>query len=249
MEKPKPQHLRKQHKKKDPKKPFWKQFGPEIESITTHIGKAADNMTHSQWSDIALNAALAFLSYDAFAPVDTSHVEKIFKITSKGQPLYSGTYATPAYPNQTSYFDHWTPQQLASFESSGWIIRILSTTYPQETVRYVRWTQQQADEYSMSGGADHGTIEELTDTSDPNYQAPSAGKKVYSLNQWPNALVGPIGLKLAQSFGGTPPVSQIAGLVILADIGLIETIGLGAIEADLETHLEKVRSHRLFTRF
>jgi hypothetical protein len=232
MEKTKPQHLRKQHKKKE-KKPFWKQFGPEIESITTHIGKAADNMTHSQWSDIALNAALAFLSYDAFAPVDSTHVEKTFKITSKGQPLYSGTYATPAYPNQTSYFDHWTSQQLASFETSGWIVVILSTTYPQETVRYVRWTQQQADDYAMSGGADHGTIEELTDTSDPNYQAPSQGAKIYSINQWPNALVGPIALKLAVARNDP---AGAAGVATLGMLGLTEWGVVPVIVEWFKTH-------------
>ncbi len=39
------------------------------------------------------------------------------------------------------------------------------------------------------------------------------------------ALIGPIGYKLATTMGGTPPVSQIAGLGILALLGLLETGG------------------------
>src|SRR5437899_1923927 len=37
------------------------------------------------------------------------------------------------------------------------------------------------------------------------------------------ALTGMIGYKLATTFGGTPPVSQIAGLGILGGIGLVNT--------------------------
>src|SRR2546422_7661347 len=39
------------------------------------------------------------------------------------------------------------------------------------------------------------------------------------------ALAGMIGYKLATTFGGTPPVSQIAGLGILASIGVTDLIG------------------------
>lgn len=35
------------------------------------------------------------------------------------------------------------------------------------------------------------------------------------------ALVGPIGYKLATTMGGTPPVSQVAGLAILGSLGLL----------------------------
>jgi hypothetical protein len=51
------------------------------------------------------------------------------------------------------------------------------------------------------------------------------GYKVYG--NWIGALIGEIGYKLATTMGGTPPVSQTAGLAILATIGiptLIETL-------------------------
>jgi hypothetical protein len=43
----------------------------------------------------------------------------------------------------------------------------------------------------------------------------------YSVGGIPGLIIGPLGYKLATTMGGTPPVSQIAGLGILGGIGLL----------------------------
>ncbi len=52
------------------------------------------------------------------------------------------------------------------------------------------------------------------------------------------ALAGMIGYKLATTFGGTPPVSQIAGLAILGGIGVIDIdpvkLAVDVIGGDIE---------------
>jgi len=56
-------------KNKKERLPFWKseKLPPEVRSLFAHIGKAADNMTHSQWSSLILYGALAGLSVTTFA--------------------------------------------------------------------------------------------------------------------------------------------------------------------------------------
>jgi hypothetical protein len=106
---------------KKPKKerlPFWKseKLPPEVRSFFAHIGKAADNMTHTQWSELLLYGGLAMASIKA-----------------------------------------------------GYELR---------------------------------------------------GKKLDLASIPTDALVGPIALKLATTMGGSPPVSQIAGLSTLVTLGL-----------------------------
>lgn len=47
------------------------------------------------------------------------------------------------------------------------------------------------------------------------------------------ALIGPIGYKLATTMGGTPPLSQIAGLTILAALGMASFREAGSEGASL----------------
>jgi hypothetical protein len=58
----------------------------------------------------------------------------------------------------------------------------------------------------------------VTHTQDPDT------KEVTTNHYWQSLIVGPVGLKLATTMGGTPPVSQAAGLAILATLGVV---GLG----------------------
>jgi len=171
-------------KPKKEKLPFWKseKLPPELRSIFAHIGKAADNMTHSQWSELIMNGGLAALSAYAFAPQvrrATYHIET----EQKGE----GYGPFPAL---------------------------------KETKRL---TDTEAQAYR-----DHGSyVVELTDP------APSRDK-VFDLSVLPNAFVGPIGLKLATTQGGTPPVSQISGLLILSALGLASLSGLGILPSAAE---------------
>lgn len=52
----------------------------------------------------------------------------------------------------------------------------------------------------------------------------------YDLSKdWRGMLIGPIGYKLATTMGGTPPVSQIAGLTTLAVLGIASGASTGLI--------------------
>jgi len=167
------------------KLPFWKseKLPPELRSIFAHIGKAADNMTHSQWSELIMNGGLALASAYAFAPVirrATYRVETEIEIPGKMGPF-------------------------------------------KPLIEVKRLTDQEAQGYR-----DHGSyIVELTDP------APSRDK-VFDLSVLPNAFVGPIGLKLATTQGGTPPISQISGLIILSALGVATMSGLGILPSARE---------------
>lgn len=121
-------------KPKKERLPFWKseKLPPELRSLFVHIGKAADNMTHSQWSELLMNGGLAALSAWAFAPKDKN------------------------------------------------------------------------------------------------------GNRILDLSMIPNAFIGPIALKLATSGGGTPPVSQISGLIVLSALGVATMSGLGTLPSASE---------------
>jgi len=60
------------------------------------------------------------------------------------------------------------------------------------------------------------------------------GNKILDLSMIPNAFIGPIGLKLATSGGGTPPVSQISGLIVLSALGVATMSGLGTLPSAAE---------------
>lgn len=169
-------------KKLKPKKerlPFWKseKLPPEVRSLFVHIGRAADNMTHSQWSELIMNGGLAALSAYAFAP----------------------------QVRRASY------QIETEIETGG-----VGPFKPVKEIK--RLTDQEAQAYRDRGSY----IVELTDP------APSRDK-VFDLSVIPNAFVGPIGLKLATTMGGTPPISQISGLLILSALGLATTSGIGIL--------------------
>lgn len=159
--------VNKQRKPKAEKLPFWKseKIPPELRSIFAHIGKAADNMTHAQWSELILNGGLVGMSVYAFAPVI----------------------------RRASYDVHHPP-----------------TTDPSAILRETkRLTDQEAKALR-----DQGYF--LVQFTDPK----PSWDKVFDLSVIPNAFIGPLALKLATTQGGTPPVSQMAGLASLAAMGL-----------------------------
>lgn len=163
-------------KPKKERLPFWKseKLPPEVRSFFAHIGKAADNMTHTQWSELIMNGGLAGLSIYAFAP----------------------------QVRRASYEVHHPP-----------------TTDPKAILRETkRLTDQEAQ-----GLRDQGYF--LNELENP----PPSRDKVFDLSVIPNAFVGPIGLKLATTMGGTPPISQISGLLILSALGLATTSGIGIL--------------------
>jgi len=166
-------------KSKKEKLPFWKseKLPPEIRSLFAHIGKAADNMTHSQWSELIMNGGLAALSAYSFAPRvrrATYHIET----EQKGE----GYGPFPAL---------------------------------KETRRL---TDQEAQ-----GFRDRGSY--IVELADP----PASSDKVFDLSAIPNAFIGPIGLKLATTNGGTPPISQISGLIVLSALGVATMSSLGTL--------------------
>lgn len=50
-----------------------------------------------------------------------------------------------------------------------------------------------------------------------------------TFNDWKGALFGLVSLKLASSPGGTPPVSQVSGLIGLASLGIASFVGIPGI--------------------
>jgi len=174
-------------KKLKPKKervPFWKseKLPPEVRSLFAHIGKAADNMTHSQWSDLIMNGSLAGLSIYGFAP----RVRKAsYQVTSEVRAPSGGAYGG------TSEIRRLTDSQAQALRDQGSFVYELNNPPP--------------------------TVE-----------------KVFDLSVIPNAFIGPIGLKLATTQGGTPPVSQISGLIVLASLGVATMTGLGTLPSAAE---------------
>jgi len=166
-------------KPKKERLPFWKseKLPPELRSIFAHIGKAADNMTHTQWSELIMNGGLAALSVYAFAP-----------------QIRRATYRVET-ERETGGMGPFKP-----------------------VIEIKRLTNQEAQAYR-----DHGSyVVELTEPKPSN-------DKIFDLSVLPNAFVGPIGLKLATTMGGTPPISQISGLIILSALGLATTSGIGIL--------------------
>jgi len=63
---------------------------------------------------------------------------------------------------------------------------------------------------------------------------PPTIEKVFDLSVIPNAFIGPLGLKLATTQGGTPPISQISGLIVLSALGVATMTGLGTLPSAAE---------------
>ena len=175
-------------RKKKEKLPFWKseKLPPELRSLFAHIGKAADNMTHSQWSELIMNGGLAALSAYAFAPMATIK-EATYQVTSEARAPSGGAYGG------TSEIKRLTDQQAQAYRDQGFFLYELNN--PPRTERK---------------------------------------EKVFDLSVIPNAFIGPIGLKLATSGGGTPPVSQISGLIVLSALGVATMSGLGTLPSAAE---------------
>jgi len=70
--------------------------------------------------------------------------------------------------------------------------------------------------------ADNSNAQQLADAFVMLTLAAYGVKTAYATKQDPlaMALLGPLGYKLATTMGGTPPVSQIAGLGILSGLGV-----------------------------
>jgi len=172
---------RKPHKER---LPFWKseKLPPEVRSLFVHIGKAADNMTHSQWSELIMNGGLAALSAYAFAP----RVRRAtYQVTSEARAPSGGAYGG------TSEIKRLTDPEAQALRDQGFYVYELNNPPP--------------------------TIE-----------------KVFDLSVIPNAFIGPLGLKLATTQGGTPPISQISGLIVLSALGVATMTGLGTLPSAAE---------------
>jgi hypothetical protein len=55
-----------ERKKKRESKPFWKKMSPELQSVTSHIGKIIDNSNLRDVADAIIMGALAYLGFETF---------------------------------------------------------------------------------------------------------------------------------------------------------------------------------------
>lgn len=163
--------MSKQKRKPKAKEPFWKQFSPEVKSITDHVGKFVDQLKSDDLVNLALYGSLAYLGYKAWGTNKT-----------RGTETYISGY------ERIWHEGHWK----YPINGEPWERVWISGYYEEKPIYATRAILIE-------------TPKSATDTLI-------------------STLVGPIGLKLATTTGGTPPLSQIAGLATLAALGLVTAI-------------------------
>lgn len=210
-------------KPKKERLPFWKseKLPPEVRSLFSHIGKAADNMTHSQWSELIMNGGLAALSAYALAPTVREATYEIYGETKTivetgGLSLEQQHQRNLILQrlNQLYNVDSRQPELYAEKMELAQALRTLMLSV-QKTVSYTtnREIKRLTDEEV------HALRDQGINVAELEFPGPSF-RKVFDWSVVPNAFYGPLALRLATTMGGTPPVSQMAGLAGLAIIGL-----------------------------